>query len=68
MATPFGSYDAQKHASWREFFHAPVAGISYEDLSGTVDRNPSWAVKLTFSIPVAAFKSCDGGAWNFVNH
>ena len=70
MAIPFGSliahgrslgpYDAQKRAVWREFLDSPVAGVSYENVSGTVSRNGSWAVKLTSSIPLAAFKSCDG--------
>ena len=54
------SYARNELAVWRKFFDSPVAGISYEDVSGTVSRNASWVVKLTSSISVAAFKSCDG--------
>jgi hypothetical protein len=49
-----------KDAVWRKLLDSPVAGISYKDVPGTVDGNPSWAVELTFSIPLAAFKSYDG--------
>jgi hypothetical protein len=68
VAGSLSSYRAEKDAAWRKLLDSPVAGISYEYVSGTVSRNGSWAVKLTSSIPVAAFKSCDEGAWNFVDH
>jgi hypothetical protein len=58
-ATPFAPHGAKKVAAWRKLLDSAVAGISYEDVSGTVTRNASWVFRLTFSVPIAAFKSCD---------
>jgi len=43
-----------------EFFDSIVAGVGYVDVSGTVSGDGSWTDKLTDSISMTAFKSCDG--------
>src|SRR5260370_34781324 len=53
MATPFGSYEAQKCASRREFFNSPVTGVGDEDVSGAIDCNAPRRIKPTLPSPLS---------------
>ena len=82
MATPFGSYDAQKCASWREFFDPLITGIGDKDVSGSINCNGPRRIKPTLpTVPTPPWKAVTAGSdksssgtvagrgiWNPVNH
>src|SRR5262245_4183809 len=60
IADSFDSHGAEEGPGRRELLDSPVAGIGYEDVSHTVDRDASWAVELSPSSSMAPLKRCDG--------
>ena len=47
MATPFGSYDAQKCAGRREFFDASVTRVGDQNISVAINSNSGRRIKLS---------------------
>src|SRR6266496_1208812 len=56
MATPFGSYDAQKRASWRELFDPPVTSVGDQNISVAINTHSGRRIKLSVVGSLAAFE------------
>src|SRR6266496_6076384 len=56
MATPFGSYDAQKRASWRELFDPPVTSVGDQNISVAINTHSGRQIKLSLVGSSTAFE------------
>src|SRR6476619_3363296 len=56
MATLFGSYDAQKCASWREFFDPPVTRVGDQNISVAINTQSGRGIKLSLVVSSAALE------------